>query len=337
VAAVVGASRGDVFFTSGATEANNLAILGLAEHGVSTGRRHIISTQIEHHAVLEPLAELSRRGFEVELVPPDADGCIDSGAIERALRPDTLLVSVMHVNNETGAVQPLDAMLGILERSDVWIHVDAAQSYGKLLTTLRNRRIDLISVSGHKIFAPAGIGALVARRRGDHRPPLRPLLHGGGHERGLRPGTLPVALIAGFGKAAELALAESAERERICREFRQRLLGGLAPVGAVINGDPLRSVSHIVNLAIPGVDAEAAIEAWRDLAAIAHGAACTAQTYTCSHVLSAMGLARWRQDGALRLSWCHLTDMPDTSLMVRAIADLRAGTSSREPRHLSSL
>lgn len=335
VAASVGASRGDVLFTSGATEANNLAILGLAAHGIATRRRHIISTRIEHHAVLEPLAELSRCGFDVELIPPDSHGSVDAGAVQRALRPDTLLVSVMHVNNETGAIQPIDAILATLDRSDVWIHVDAAQSYGKDFSTLRNPRIDLMSVSGHKLHAPPGIGALVARRRGDRRPPLAPLLYGGGHERGLRPGTLPVALIAGFGKAAELALEEGDERERRCREFRARLLEGLAPLEPVINSDPARSVPHIVNLSIPGVDAEAAIEAWRDLVAISHGAACTSQTYTCSHVLGAMGLAGWRQEGALRLSWCHFTEMPNVARMVEAIAraDTRDGAYSREPGH----
>jgi cysteine desulfurase len=333
VAAVAGASRGDVIFTSGATEANNLALAGLAEHGVSIGRRHIISTQIEHHAVLEPLAALSRRGFDVELIPPDQSGCIMAAAVERALRPDTLLVSVMHVNNETGIVQPIDEILARLEQSDVWIHVDAAQSYGKQIETLRNPRIDLMSLSGHKIYAPIGVGALIARKRGGKRPPLSPLLHGGGHERGLRPGTLPNALIAGLGKAAELALEESEARERRCRDFRRRLLEGLTPLDPVINGDPTRSVSHIVNLSIPGVDAETAMEAWHDLVAIAHGAACTSQTYTCSHVLSAMGLDQWRQDGALRLSWSHATEMPDLSAMVEAIVRTGAGDRaySREP------
>lgn len=332
VAAAVGASRGEVIFTSGATEANNLAILGLADHGASIGRRHIISTQIEHHAVLEPLAELSRRGFDVELLRPDSSGCVAAAAVEGALRAETLLVTVMHVNNETGAVQPLDEILARLNRRDAWIHVDAAQSYGKECSTLRHPRIDLMSVSGHKIHAPAGIGALIARRRGDRRPPLSPLLHGGGHERGLRPGTLPTALIAGFGKAAELALEEAEERERRCREFRRRLLDGLAPLGPVINGDPARSVPHIVNLSIPGIDAEAAMEAWQDLVAISHGAACTSQTYTCSHVLTAMGLDAWRQEGALRLSWCHFTEMPDVSRMVQALAhaDTRAGAYSGE-------
>jgi len=327
VAAVVGASRGDIVFTSGATESDNLAILGLARHGEATGRKHIVSTAIEHHAVLEPVAELERRGFDVERLMPDAGGAIDPVAVQRAVRTGTLLVSVMHVNNETGVVQPIEAIASLLPR-DTILHVDAAQGFGKEIAALRNPRIDLISVSGHKIHAPKGVGALVVRRRDAARPPLEPLMHGGGQERGWRPGTLPVHLIAGLGKAAQLALDEHDVRVRRCLEFRERLLAGLAPLRPVINGDPKRSVAHIVNLSIPGVDADTAIEAWQDLVAISHGAACTTQTYTCSHVLSAMGLADWREEGALRLSWSHLTPMPDLPAMVEAIEQVRQASGS---------
>jgi cysteine desulfurase len=323
VAAVVGASRGDVVFTSGATESNNLAILGLVAHGEATGRRHVVSTAIEHHAVLEPLAQLERRGFTVERLAPEAGGVVDADAVARALRPDTLLVSVMHVNNETGVVLPIEAIAERLAGTGVFLHVDAAQGFGKVLEPLRHARIDLMSVSGHKIHAPQGIGALIARRRDGARPPLVPLMHGGGQERGLRPGTLPVHLIAGLGLAAELAAAEADQRERRCRAFRIRLLDGLAPLQAVINGDPARSVPHIVNLSIPGIDAEAAIEAWEDLVEVSHGAACTSQRASCSHVLDAMRLAGSREEGALRLSWCHDTAFPDGPAMVDAIVRAR--------------
>jgi cysteine desulfurase len=328
VAAIVSASRGDIVFTSGATESNNLAILGLARHGEATGTRHIVSTAIEHHAVLEPLAELERRGFEVERLVPDSGGAIDPQSVQRALRRDTLLVSVMHVNNETGVVQPIEKIASCLEESNAVLHVDAAQGFGKELSALRSQRIDLISISGHKIHTPKGVGALVVRRRNGSRPPLEPLMHGGGQERGWRPGTLPVPLIAGLGKAAELALEEFDVRARTCLEFRERLLRGLAPLQPVINGDPQRSVAHIVNLAIPGLDAETVIDAWQDLVAISHGAACTSQTYTCSHVLDAMNLPIWRQDGALRLSWCHVTAMPDLKAMVEAADRARTLTST---------
>lgn len=330
VAEVVRASRGDVIFTSGATESNNVAILGLARHGDATGRRHIVSSAIEHHAVLEPLAELKRRGFEVHHIAPDEGGSVNADAVRRAVRPDTLLVSVMHVNNETGTIQPIDDIASRLDGA-VMFHVDAAQGFGKEVAALQNPRIDLISISGHKIHAPKGIGALIVRRRDDTRPPLAPLMFGGGQERGHRPGTLPVHLIAGLGKAAELALDECETRARACRAFRRRLLEGLSVLKPVVNGDPESSVPHIVNVSIPGVDAETAIEAWQDLAAVAHGAACTSQTYTCSHVLSAMGLPEWRQDGALRLSWCHLTELPDVAAMVAAIDRVRERAGSMTP------
>lgn len=320
VAAVVGAARGDVVFTSGATESNNLAVLGLTAAGHARSKRHLVATQIEHSAVLEPLAAMERRGFELTLVAPDANGRIAAESIAAAVRPDTLLVSVMHVNNETGVIQPIEEIAALLETLDVGFHVDAAQSFGKLIAALRHPRIDLISVSGHKLHAPKGVGALITRRRNRTLPPLEPLLFGGGQERGLRPGTLPVALIAGLGVAAELALAEHASRAEACVAFRRQLLAGLASLEPVINGDPEYSAPHIVNLSIPGVDAETAMEAWRDLVAISDGAACTSQSYTCSHVLSAMGLAEWRKESALRFSWCHLTALPDFSAMCRALA-----------------
>lgn len=327
VAAVVDAPRGDVVFTSGATESNNLAILGLVPHGMASGRRHIVTTAIEHHAVLEPMAELERLGFDVSRIAPRADGAVDEAALLQAVRPDTLLVSVMHVNNETGVVQPIAEIAAGLQGRDALFHVDAAQGFGKDLPALRDRRIDLISVSGHKIHAPKGVGCLIIRRRDGSRPPVRPIMHGGGQERGWRPGTLAVPLIAGLGKAAELALEEHERRAARCAEFRRRLLDGLAPLHPVINGDPRRSVPHIVNIAFPGVDAESAMDAWDDLVAVAHGAACTSHAYTCSHVLSAMALPAWRQDGALRLSWCHLTELPDLPAMVEAIERVRSVTA----------
>lgn len=323
VAAAVGASRGDVIFTSGATESNNLALLGLAA-AAPRDRRHIVASQIEHHAVLEPLAELQARGFEVTLLPPNGAGWVEPDAIGAALRPDTLAVSLMHVNNETGVRQPVVDVARLLEGRDVCFHVDAAQSFGRERDALSHPGIDLISASAHKIHGPKGTGALIVRRRGGLRPALRPLMFGGGQERGLRPGTLPVPLIAGFGKAAELAVVESHGRRERCRALRRALLDGLAPLRPVINGDPDRSVPEILNVSFPGVDAETAIDAWCDLVAISNGAACTSQTYTCSHVLAAMRLPEWRQAGALRVSWCATSELPDCSAMVAALEPFQA-------------
>jgi cysteine desulfurase len=321
VAAVVASPRGDVIFTSGATESNNIAILGLA--GAAGDRRHIVSTAIEHHAVLEPLAELRRRGFEVSLVPPGEGGAVDQEAVLSAVRSDTLLVSMMHVNNETGVIQPVAEVADRLQGTETYLHVDAAQSFARELAALRDARVDLISLSGHKIHGPKGVGALVVRRRNGQRPPLQPLTFGGGQERGLRSGTVPVPLVVGLGLAAELAAAEADVRTSRCRAFREALLEGLAPLEPVINGDPRRAVSYIVNLSFPGLDAETVIDAWASLVAISNGAACSSQSYTCSHVLGVMNLPRWRQDGAVRFSWCATTSQPDWGALVAAVAPYR--------------
>jgi len=317
VAAVVAAKPEEIIFTSGATESDNLAILGLAAHGEATGNKHIISTQIEHKAVLEPLEVLRGRGFEIELLAPTAGGWVSPEAMAAALRPDTLLVSVMAVNNETGVIQPIEEIAEILAGQDAFFHVDGAQAFGKVIDLLRSARIDLLSVSGHKISAPKGIGALVTRRRGYKRPPLEPLMYGGGQERGLRPGTLPVALIAGLGTASALALKEHENRERAAAAIKEQLLAALAPLGAELNGDPERTVASTINVSIPGVDSEAAIVALKDVVSLSTGSACTSQSYEPSHVLLAAGLSKERVEGALRLSWGATT----TSVPVQEMAE----------------
>jgi cysteine desulfurase len=324
VAGVVAAKPDEVIFTSGATESNNLAILGLAAHGDKTGRRHIISTEIEHKAVLEPLEVLARRGFEVTWLQPTRGGWIEPADVTRALRPDTLLVSVMGVNNETGVIQPIEEISSTLDGHDAFFHVDGAQAFGKLIQPLQTARIDLISVSGHKIYAPKGIGALITRRRGYLRPPLQPLMYGGGQEHGLRPGTLPVPLIAGLGLAASLALREHADRASYCLQIKSELMNSLAPLGIHLNGDPARTVPHTLNFSVPRVDSEAAILALKDVAAVSNGSACTSHSYEPSHVLSAMALPNDRISEALRFSWSHLTDPPDCHTLSDRLAHIRA-------------
>jgi cysteine desulfurase len=323
VAAVVDAAVEEVVFTSGATESNNLAILGLGPEGVRTGKRHVVTTAIEHKAVLEPVDALRANGFEATVVPVGASGWVDPGVIAAALRPDTLLVSVMHVNNETGVIQPLEQVTQALADHPTYLHVDAAQGYGKDFSVLRNRRIDLISISGHKIYGPKGIGALIARRRGYRRPPLTPLLYGGGQERGLRPGTLPVPLVVGLGLAAELASRDHSARREACLAYRARVLDTLRPLGAVVHGDPERTIAHAVNLSFPGLDSEALMLAMRDLVAISNGSACTSHSYHPSHVLEAMGLPRPQVTGAIRLSWSHLTPEADWDAVIQRINSLR--------------
>lgn len=323
VAAIVGAAGNEVIFTSGATESNNLAILGLARYGTEQDRRHIVSTAIEHKAVLEPLEALEQREFIVTLVKPRPSGAVAVDDIVHALRPDTLLVSVMHVNNETGVRQPIGEIADVLTDHQSYFHVDAAQGFGKELDTLRSPRIDLISVSSHKVYGPLGIGALIARRRGFKQPPLAPLTYGGGQEHGLRPGTLPVPLIVGFGLAAELARKNNEIRRARCLELREQALNALQPQQILLHGDPGQTLPHVLNFSVEGVDSEALIVMLKDIAAVSNGSACTSQSYEPSHVLKAMDLPENAIEGAVRLSWCHLTPDVDWQTIADRIESLR--------------
>jgi len=322
VAAVVGAKRDEVIFTSGATESNNLVILGLRAAAEDLGRRHLVTTQIEHKAVLEPCDVLERSGFEVTRLPVGASGAVDPETLREALRPDTFLVSVMQVNNETGVRQPIEAVAEVLSGHPVYFHVDAAQGFGKDLEPLRQPRIDLISISGHKLYAPKGVGALVARRRGYERVPLRPLMVGGGQERGLRPGTLPVALIAALGEAAELAVRDHKARQAKCRSIRDLALTALMPLEPRLTGDQPLVMDHVLNLAFPGLDSEALMVALKDLIAISNGSACTSSSYAPSHVLKAMGMSDDEANGCVRISWCHLTPQVDWEAVASRVRSL---------------
>ena len=324
IADVLQCEPSDVIFTSGATEANNLALLGLRDYGVSQGKQHIITTAIEHKAVLEPVEYLEKHGFTVSVVAPDANGIVSAASIENVLTKDTLLVSVMHVNNETGMIQPLDQIAQALENHSAYFHVDAAQGFGKELDLLRTARIDLISISGHKLYAPKGIGALVTKRRpsGD-RPPLSPLMFGGDQERGLRPGTLPVALIAGLGEAAKLALLEIASRTKKAKGVESSVLQFIEKAGGVVNGDRQRAIPHIVNASFKGLDSEAFIVATKELVAVSNGAACSSHSYELSHVLRAMNLEESRLRGAIRFSFSHDCHFPDTSLLAAEVERVR--------------
>ncbi|MBW0090534.1 aminotransferase class V-fold PLP-dependent enzyme [Pseudonocardia sp. KRD-184] len=323
VARAVGARADEVVFTSGATEADNIAVLGLAAEGERTDRRHVVVTAIEHKAVLEPAQELARRGFDVTVVAPHPDGAVRADDLLDAVRPDTLLVSLMHANNETGVIQPVAEVAAGLAGHEAWLHVDAAQTFGKLDEQLCDRRIDLISVSGHKVFAPQGVGALIARRRGYARVPLQPLTYGGGQERGLRAGTVPMPLVAGLGLAVRFAREERALRVKECLRVRDEVLHGLAPLDPVVNGAASNVLPHVLNLSLPGIDGEAVMVAWRGLLAVSNGSACTSASYSPSHVLTAMGLTTDRIRGALRLSWSHTAPDVDWPEAVRRAQGLR--------------
>ena len=322
VAGVMGVGRDEVLFMSGGTEANNLAILGLASYGLSTNKTHIVTTAIEHKAVLEPLQELERRGFEVSIIPAKKDGTICTQTLIAAMRPDTLLVSVMTANNETGARQPIGEIALALADHTAFFHTDAAQSFGKDLELLRNPRIDLVSVSAHKIYGPKGIGALITRRRGYEKPPLMPLMHGGGQERGLRPGTLPVALIAGLGKAAELAATRRDQRRERCKAIKSEALQAFAPLNPRSHGPGDDTQDHVLNIAFPGLDSEALMVLLKSEVAVSNGSACTSSSYTPSHVLKAMGYSDDEANEAVRFSWCHLTPDVDWKTLAERIREL---------------
>jgi len=322
VAQVVDAEKNEVIFTSGATESNNIAILGLAKAAEESGCRHIISSPLEHKAVLEPLQQLSLRGFDIEFLPADERGWIDPADLANSLRAETFLVSLMHVNNETGVLQPIGEYAEALEGHRAFLHVDAAQGFGKELTSIRSPRIDLISISGHKIHGPKGVGALGARRRGFDRPPLTPLAFGGGQEWCLRPGTLAVPLVAGLGLAAHMTTRDcSARANRIDAHFRSALSSFLS-LGAEVNGDQGLLLGNAINVSMPEIDSEAVMLAMKGIAAISNGSACTSSDYRPSHVLSAMGLDQDRIDAAIRISWSHLTPRVDWTTLTNSVARL---------------
>lgn len=246
-------------------------------------------------------------GFEVTLIKPQSDGQVSSRAMIDAMRPDTLLVSLMHVNNETGIVQPIDEVAQEAQSKGIWMHVDAAQGFARDIQRLRHPGIVSISVSGHKVFGPQGIGALVIRRNKQHDGTLEPILVGGGQELGLRPGTIAVPLVVGFGLAAELALKEHATREECCKQLGAIVQQWALDHRAKIHGEAENRLPHVMNLSIPGWDADDLLESIQDYVSISDGAACTSVCATASHVLSAMGVREPDLSGAVRLSWSHLT------------------------------
>lgn len=305
IAFSLGIEKNDVIFTSGATESNNLAILGLEDYGARNNKRHIITTAIEHKAVLGPCKALEQRGFEVEYIYPNESGRIEAKALLSKLRSDTLLVSVMHANNETGIIQPVQEIGDALSETNTYFHIDAAQSCGKLVNELKSLKYDLLSITGHKMYGPQGIGALILRMKKYKRTPIKPIVYGGGHERGLRPGTLPVALIVGFGKACEIAENEHTKAIKQYTKTKEQIMKELGNSGIEfkINGDPQFCMPNTLNISFPGVDSEALMLATKQYCSVSNGSACTSHDYSNSHVLTAMGLSNERIESAIRLSW----------------------------------
>lgn len=308
VAALIGVEPRTIIWTSGATEANNLAIQGLARAAIS-GKKHIVTAQTEHHSVLEPCLFLEAEGFEVTYLKPDASGKISLDKLQAALRKDTLLVSIMHVNNETGVIQDIEAIGNLTRAKKIFFHVDAAQSVGKIPLDLKTMPVDLLSFSAHKMYGPKGIGVLYVSAW--PRVPLKPLFLGGGQERGLRSGTLANHQIVGMGEASRLAkdcLLEDASR---ISALSKRLWEGIQHLkGVKRNGDLSFNATGILNVCFSGMEYKALIEALKPLA-VSSSAACHALESGPSHVLRAMGLSDEEAYCSIRFSIGRLSTEQD--------------------------
>ncbi|HEV2331789.1 MAG TPA: IscS subfamily cysteine desulfurase [Gammaproteobacteria bacterium] len=326
VAALVNAKPQEIVFTSGATEADNLAIKGVAHFERARGK-HIVTSRIEHKAVLDACKQLEREGFEVTWLKPDADGLIQPESVRAALRPDTVLVSIMQANNELGTVNDIAAIGRLLKGHGARFHVDAAQSAGKLPIDLARLDVGLMSFAAHKVYGPKGIGALYVRR--EPRVNLEPLIHGGGHEQGMRSGTLATHQIVGMGEAFRLALEHMPEEALRLTALRERLWQGLKRIeGVLLNGHPSQHLPGILNLSFPGVEGESLLYAC-DKLAVSSGSACNSASQEPSYVLRALGRDDQLAGASLRFSLGRYTTEAEVDEAVEIV--------TREYRRLAAL
>lgn len=316
VAELVGADPRDIVWTSGATESNNLAIKGAAQFHAGRGK-HIVTVKTEHKAVLDTCAELQRQGFEVTYLDVGADGLLDLDAFRAALRPDTIVASVMLVNNEIGVIQDIAAIGDICRDQGIVFHVDAAQATGKVAIDLQALNVDLMSFSAHKTYGPKGIGALYLRRK--PRARIAAQMHGGGHERGVRSGTLPTHQIVGMGAAFQLAGLEMAAEHARILALRDRFWAGLSSIPQVyLNGDLHRRVPHNLNLSFSYIEGEALIMSLKELA-VSSGSACTSASLEPSYVLRALGRSDALAHSSLRFSIGRYTTEQDVDFAIQVV------------------
>ena len=304
IADVLSIDSMDVIFTSGSTESNNMAIVGLLDYALKTGRNHFITTTIEHKSVLEAMKYLQSKGCSVDMVAPDESGRIKPKQILDLVTPNTLLVSLMHVNSETGIIQPIEEVGAALSGTKTYFHIDATQGFGKLNETLRRTKYNMMSLTAHKIGGPQGVGALILKRdKSYRRPPIKPLMYGGQQERGYRPGTTPVALVAGFGLAAKFCDQEADQYMEKCRVIKENFLRAIEPLDYRINGDQEFCIPSTINISFNGVDAESYFVALKENYAFSNGSACNSGSHEASYVLTSMGLDKKRISEAIRISW----------------------------------
>lgn len=318
IAELIGADPREIVFTSGATESDNLAIKGAAHFNQTKGK-HIITSKTEHKAVLDTCRQLEREGFEVTYLSPQRDGLIDLNTLAAAMRPDTILVSIMHVNSETGVVQDIEKIGEMCREKGIVFHVDAAQSAGKLPINLKTLKVDLMSFSGHKIYGPKGIGALYVRRKPRIR--IEAQQHGGGHERGMRSGTLPVHQIVGMGEAFHLANSLMEIEAPRLRALRERLWNGLKDIEEVyMNGSWEHSAPNILNVSFAYVEGESLMMALKDLA-VSSGSACTSASLEPSYVLRALGLNDELAHSSIRFSFGRFTTEEEIDHTINVVKD----------------
>jgi cysteine desulfurase len=326
IADLIGADSREIVFTSGATESDNLAIKGAA-HFYQTKGKHIITVKTEHKAVLDTCRQLEREGFEVTYLDPETDGLVDLAKFEAAIRPDTILVSVMHVNNEMGVIQPIKEIGAICRAKKIIFHVDATQSVGKVPVDVQELNVDLMSFSSHKVYGPKGIGGLYVCRK--PRVRLEAIIHGGGHERGMRSGTLPVHQIVGMGEAYRIAKEEMATEMPRIRALRDRLLNGFKDMEEVyINGsiEEGKRVDSNLNISFNFVEGESLMMSLRDIA-VSSGSACTSASLEPSYVLRALGLDDELAHSSIRFSigrWTTEEEIDHTiEIVKKAVNKLR--------------
>jgi cysteine desulfurase len=319
VARLIGASPREIVWTSGATESDNLAVKGAARFHRARGR-HLVTCVTEHKAVLDSMSALEREGFEVTFLPVDRNGLLDPDSVRRALRPDTILVSIMHANNEVGVLHPIEEIGRITRAAGVLLHCDAVQSVGKVPFDVDRMNIDLASLSAHKMCGPKGVGALYVRRK--PRARLAPLIDGGGHERGLRPGTLNVPGIVGFGKAAEICRSEMAAEAARVLALRENLRIGIeAGLDQLsVNGSLERRLPGNLNMSFACVEGEALILALKDVA-VSSGSACTSAALEPSYVLAAMGVSPELAHSSIRFGLGRFTTDEEVATVIGLVVE----------------
>ncbi len=327
VATLLGVNSDEVFFTSGSTESNNIAIRGLVEYAKKSGKKHIITSTIEHKAVLETVKSMVNDGFQIDLVNPDESGRVHFEDIMQLVRDDTLLVSLMHANNETGTIQPIEAIGEELSERGILFHVDATQSCGKLVPELKKVKYDMLSLSAHKLCGPQGIGALILKKRKYKLPPVKAITYGGQQEHGIRPGTIPVALVAGLGEACRLAEAEYKANIQSLMEKKEVIKKLIEESGLEYqyNGSQEFCMPNTLNISFAGVESEALMLSTKQYCGISNGSACTSQDYSPSYVLTAMGLNQDRISSAIRLSWGAKTDKDELTSQLMELINVAKG------------